>query len=1205
MKKMNYLNHFPSEPMKNSLLKHIKNRILVLDGAMGTMIQQYKLTEEDYRGSLFANHLSPLKGNNDLLVLTKPDVIREIHEKYLEAGADIIETNTFNAQQVSLSDYGMEYKAYEINKVAAQIAKTAAQKFITQNPDRPRFVAGSIGPTNKTASLSPDANNPGFRNVTYDDLVKAYSEQIEGLIDGGVDLLLIETIFDTLNAKAALYATQEVFNERKIQLPVMVSVTVSDASGRTLSGQTLEAFLISVCHFPVFSIGLNCAFGAKQIEPYLEEISKLANCYVSIYPNAGLPNQFGGYDESAEDMAKIIGTFAKKGWVNIVGGCCGTTPEHIRAFSKELQHYTPRIVPVFSPVTRLSGLEPLHITKETNFINIGERTNVAGSKKFADLIKAKKYEEALSVARQQIENGAQIIDVNLDEGMIDAETEMPLFLNWLTSDPDVSKVPVMIDSSKWTVIENGLKCLQGKAIVNSISLKEGEEIFKERANKIKQFGAAAIVMAFDEEGQATTFKKKIEVCKRAYTILTEQLYFNPADIIFDPNILTIGTGIKEHNAFAIDYINTCRWIKENLPYAKISGGISNLSFAFRGNDAIRQVLHSVFLYHAIQAGLDMGIVNAGALPVYDDLDPKIRELAEDLILNRRPDATERILEAAINLKNTPENESTKDSWRNLPIKERIPLSLVKGISDNISKDIEEALKIYPSPLAIIEGPLMSGMGQVGELFGTGKMFLPQVMKSARVMKKAVEILQPLLLKNNTKGQVSTKAGKILFATIKGDVHDIGKNIAGIIMACNNYEVIDLGIMIPRETILDAAIKNNVDIVGLSGLITPSLDEMISVAQGMEERGLKIPLLIGGATTSKIHTAVKIAPVYSGPVIHIKDASQCAGVVSELLHSSKKESFIKSVQKEYEQIRADHEQRINRKKSISLEEAYKNRFRFDVTKAKISEPKQRGIQIIKDFPVEDLIPLINWAYFFHEWKFKGTYPVLLNDAEKGPEAKKLLTDAEAMLRNICNKKMIVANAIVGIFPAKSDMNNIHINTDHHSEIIAFQRNTEIKENNEPNLCLSDFIAPAEYNVQDYIGLFALTSGFEVEKWENDFKKSGDDYSAIMLRILADRLAEAFAEVLHQKVRKEIWGYSPNENYTVEELFAGKYQGIRPAPGYPACPDHTLKKQIFNILDAEKNTGIKLTETFSMIPFASVCGFYFAHPESRYFGISLEK
>jgi 5-methyltetrahydrofolate--homocysteine methyltransferase len=1165
---------------------------------MGTMIQRYKLTEEDYRGTRFLNHSASLKGNNDLLVLTKPEVIQEIHEKYLEAGADIIETNTFNAQRVSLSDYKMESLAYEMNFEAAKIAKKATSKY--NNSEKPRFVAGSIGPTNKTASLSPDVNNPAARNVTYDELVVAYSEQIQGLMDGGVDAILIETIFDTLNAKAALYAVEEVFNEKNIRLPIMISVTITDNAGRTLSGQTLEAFLISISHADLFSIGLNCAFGAKQIEPYLEELSRKASFYVSVYPNAGLPNQFGAYDESAEEMAKTVSTFAKKGIVNIVGGCCGTTPQHINAIANAVKDYAPRIVPVFEPLTKLSGLESLIIREDSNFINIGERTNVSGSMKFAKLIRENKYEEALLVARQQIENGAQVFDVSLDDGMIDAETEMPLFLRWVSSDPDVAKAPIMIDSSKWSVLENSLKSVQGKVIVNSISLKEGEEQFLERAKKIRQYGAAAIIMAFDEEGQATTCQRKIDVCKKAYDLLTQKINFPPEDIIFDANILTIGTGLAEHNNFAIEFLDAIKWIKENLPYAKTSGGISNLSFAFRGNEAIRQVLHSVFLYHAIKAGLDMGIVNAGALPVYDQIDEKIKTLAEDLIFNKRPDATERILEAALNLKSELISDSSINEWRTLSVEERLGHALVKGIADFIDEDIAEMLTVLPQPIDIIEGPLMTGMSKVGELFGSGQMFLPQVMKSARVMKKAVALLQPLLEQQSLSAN-SSKAGKILIATVKGDVHDIGKNIAGIILSCNNYEIIDLGIMVPRETILNEAERLNVDMVGLSGLITPSLDEMIYVAKGMEERGMKIPLLIGGATTSKIHTAVKIAQAYSGAVVHVKDASLSAGIVSDLLNPERKEEYLKKLYSEYEELKTNHLKRVENKKEISEQDAFLNRFRFDVTKADIIKPAVIGVKVIKNISIKELIPLISWAYFFHQWQFKGAYPALLNDTEKGKEAKQLLLDAKNLLNRIAEEKLLSADAVIGIFPAYSEKNKVYFNSNENSiKEIEFPRNREPKDDSQPNLCLSDFIAPKELNITDYIGMFVTTAGIGAEKIEKQFKDAGDEYSALMVRILADRLAEALAEYLHEKIRKEIWAYSPNENVNIEEMLKEKYRGIRPAPGYPSCPEHKLKEIIFNELNVTENIGASLTESYSMMPAATVSGFYFAHPEARYFG-----
>lgn len=1183
--------------MKTHVQEIIKERILVLDGAMGTMIQRYNLNEENYRGQRFQNHLSSLKGNNDLLVLTKPEVIQEIHEKYLEAGADIIETNTFNAQKVSLSDYKMESLAYEINFEAAKIAKKAILKY--NSPDKPRFVAGSIGPTNKTASLSPDVNNPTARNVTYDELVIAYSEQISGLIDGGADLILIETIFDTLNAKAALYATEEVFKEKKIRLPIMISVTITDNAGRTLSGQTLEAFIISMSHANLFSIGLNCAFGAKQIEPYLEELSQKASCYVSVYPNAGLPNQFGEYDESAAEMAKTVATFAKKGLVNIVGGCCGTTPQHINAIANAVKEYSPHIVTVFEPLTKLSGLEPLTIRKESNFINIGERTNVSGSMKFAKLIREHKYEEALLVARQQIENGAQVFDISLDDGMIDAETEMPLFLRWVSSDPDVAKAPIMIDSSKWTVLENSLKTVQGKVIVNSISLKEGEEAFLERAAKIRQYGASAIVMAFDEEGQATTYQRKIDVCKRAYDLLIHKINFPPEDIIFDANILTIGTGLAEHNNFAVEFLDAIKWIKENLPYAKTSGGISNLSFAFRGNEPIRQVLHSVFLYHAIKAGLDMGIVNAGALPVYDQIDEKIKGLAEDLIFNRRADATERILKAALNLKSELVSDASVNEWRNLSVEERLAHALVKGIADFIDEDIAEMLKLLPKPIDIIEGPLMNGMSKVGELFGSGQMFLPQVMKSARVMKKAVALLQPLLEQQNLSSG-SSKAGKILIATVKGDVHDIGKNIAGIILACNNYEIIDLGIMVPRETILNEAEKLNVDMIGLSGLITPSLDEMIYVAKGMEEREMKIPLLIGGATTSKIHTAVKIAEEYSGAVVHVKDASLSAGIVSDLLSNERKEDFLKKLYSEYKELRTSHLKRQENKKEITEQEAFANKFKYDVTKAGIVKPSFLGVKVIKNISIKELIPLISWAYFFHQWQFKGAYPALLNDTEKGKEAKQLLLDAQNLLIKIADENLLSADAVLGFFPAYSEGNNVFLNSSDKFYKIEFPRNKEPKDQGQPNLCLSDYIAPKELKITDYIGMFVTTAGIGADKIEKQYKEAGDEYSALMIRILADRLAEALAEYLHEKVRKELWAYSPNENVNVEEMLKEKYRGIRPAPGYPSSPEHKLKEIIFKELNVTENIGAILTESYSMYPTATVSGFYFAHPEARYFG-----
>ncbi len=1183
--------------MNDSIKDILAKRILVLDGAMGTMIQQYKLREEDYRGVRFGNHPVALKGNNDLLVLTRPEIILEIHEKYLAAGADIIETNTFNAQRISLADYGMEHLAYEINVQASKIAKKATEKFSTS--EKPRFVTGSIGPTNKTASISPDVNNPGFRTVSYHDISQAYAEQVRGLMDGGCDILLVETIFDTLNAKACLYAIREVFAEKGRELPVMISVTITDASGRTLSGQTPEAFLTSVSHFPMLSVGLNCALGARQIKPFLEELSQKSSAYISVYPNAGLPNQFGGYDETPAQMAEIIKEFADLKIVNIVGGCCGTGPEHIRLMAEIVKGAIPRKPEKPNPVTRLSGLESLTIKKDSNFINIGERTNVAGSKKFARLIREKKYEEALSIARQQIESGAQVIDINLDDGMLNAEEEMEIFLRLISSDPDISRVPVMIDSSKWTVIEKGLQNIQGKPLVNSISLKEGEKEFLLRAEKIRQYGAATIVMAFDEKGQATDYGSKIRVCERAYKLLTEKLSFPPEDIVFDCSILTIGTGMAEHNSFAVDFINAVKWVKENLPHTKTSGGISNLSFSFRGNDKVREAMHAVFLFHAVNAGLDMGIVNAGALPVYDDIEPELRSHCEDLILNRRKDATERLLSFAETLKDSAGEEIKKESWRELPVHERLVHSLIKGIPDFIDEDIREALKEFPEALQIIEGPLTDGMNKVGDLFGAGKMFLPQVMKSARVMKKAVTVLQPIIEKQRRSG--SKKAGKIILATVKGDVHDIGKNIAGVILACNNYEVIDLGIMVSKEKIVSAAKEHGADIIGLSGLITPSLDEMVAVAEEMEKEKMDIPLVIGGATTSKIHTAVRIATAYSGPVIHVRDASRSIAIVAGLLDANRRTETEKILQAEYEQIRKDFAEGRNIIKKISLESARANSFKWNKKEAEIVCPAKPGITVYKDHPLESLISFIDWTFFFHQWRINGKYPAIFSDPVKGPEAKKLFDDAQALLQCIVKEKMLTAKGVAGIFEAKSIKEDVILQPSPGKETLHFLRNCDEKESGQPNLCLADFIAPEKSGVKDHIGMFAVTAGLGIEKWEKKFKENGDDYSATLLKTLADRLAEAFAEFLHKEVRTKIWAYSPDENISVEDLHKGTYRGIRPAPGYPACPVHEEKATIFRILDATKNTGIQLTETFAMNPGASVCGYYFAHPGARYFGV----
>lgn len=1185
-----------------NLIIELKHRVLVLDGAMGTMIQRYHLSEEDYCGKQFKGHAQLQKGNNDLLSLTKPDIIKEIHRLYLEAGADIIETNTFSATRISMADYGMEKQVYEMNYQSAKIASEIAATFAKENPSKPRFVAGSIGPTNKTASMSPDVNDPSFRAVTFDELADAYAEQVRGLIDGGVDILLVETIFDTLNAKAALFAIEQVFDEKKLRLPVMVSVTIADKSGRTLSGQTVEAFLNSVAHSDLLSIGLNCAFGAQQMLPYIEEISAKIPFYVSAYPNAGLPNQFGGYDESPAQMAEFVKEFVDRRLVNIIGGCCGTTPEHIKLFADLARTAKVRLRPAKNPVTRLSGLEPLTITKESNFINIGERTNVAGSQKFAKLIVEKKYEEALKVARQQIEDGAAVIDINMDDAMLDAEKEMVKFLNLLSAEPDIAKVPLMIDSSKWTVIEAALKCIQGKSIVNSISLKEGEKIFKERAARIRRYGAAAIVMAFDENGQATTFERKRSICKRAYEILTREVGFPPEDIIFDPNILTIGTGMDEHNHFAMDYISAVKWIKENLPFCKTSGGISNLSFAFRGNNAVRDVIHSVFLFHAIQAGLDMGIVNAGALPVYDEIPAELRELAEDLVLNRRPDATERLTEFAHQLKDGSKKVIKTDEWRSLPVIERLKHSLIKGIADHIEADILEARPQFERALDLIEGPLMEALNVVGDLFGCGKLFLPQVVKSSRVMKKAVSVLLPYIEQEKKQGGKSS-AGKVVLATVKGDVHDIGKNIAGIVLSCNNYEVIDLGVMVSSEKILEAVRKENADILGLSGLITPSLDEMVHVAKEMERQVMKVPLLIGGATTSKIHTAVKLAPEYSSPVVYVRDASRSVAVLGNLLSDDLKTPYIENLNKEYSDLRAIHAGGQASVKHISLAEARKNKLNIDWNRSPVYAPKKPGITLLSDYPVDEIKEYINWNFFFQVWQIKGKFPQLLNDIHFGDQATILYNDARKMLRVVAAKKMLRANAVLGLFPANAVGDDIEVYTDETRRqvktVLHQLRQQNAKTDSGHNLCLADFVASKESGIKDYVGAFTVAAGIGLEKWTRYFEENNDDFEIILLKALADRLAEAFTELVHQKVRRELWGYAPDEKLEPEELFAEEYQGIRPAYGYPACPDHAEKRKIFDLLHAEESTGVTLTENFAMNPVSSVSGLFLAHPQSKYF------
>ena len=1210
---------------RTELLKSIANqRILLLDGAMGSMIQQYKLSEEDFRSDRFSEHNSSLQGNNDLLSLTQPDIISTIHKQYFEAGSDIVSTNTFNANNISQVDYNMPELAYEMNKVSAELAVAAAAEFST--PEKPRFVAGALGPTNKTASLSPDVNNPGYRAVSFDDLVSTYAEQASGLLDGGVDILLLETIFDTLNAKAALFGISQELEKRGIaDFPIMVSVTVADASGRTLSGQTLEAFLISVSHIPLFSIGLNCSFGAGALRHYVEDMGRRTEFLISAYPNAGLPNQFGEYDETPEEMTPQILEYLKDGLVNIIGGCCGTTPEHIASFAHYLKDAKPREIPQITTTTRLSGLEPLIITPETNFVNIGERTNVSGSKRFARLIRDEKYEEALSVAREQVEGGAQVIDINMDDAMLDAEKEMVTFLNLMSAEPDISRLPFMIDSSRWNVLEAGLKCLQGKCIVNSISLKEGEEEFLDHAKKVKRYGAAVVIMAFDETGQADSFERRIEICSRAYKLLTEEINFPPEDIIFDPNVLAIATGIEEHNNYAVDFIKTAKWIKANLPHARISGGISNLSFSFRGNDHVREAIHSVFLYYAIRAGLDMGIVNPGMLQIYDEIEPDLLELVEDVVLNRREDATERLIDKAESYKvNAGDVVVKQDAWREEPLIKRLHHSLVRGIADFIEEDLAEAQTQYPFSLDIIEGPLMDGMNIVGDLFGSGKMFLPQVVKTARVMKKAVAWLQPFIEEEKrASGQEPTKAGKIIMATVKGDVHDIGKNIVGVILACNNYEIVDLGVMVPADRILSEAELQEADIIGLSGLITPSLEEMANVAKEMERRGIKKPLLIGGATTSAVHTAVKIDPFYSGPVVHVKDASKSAQVVSALMSPRDHDRFVKEKRDEYERLRKLNDNKKERP-YLSIEDARKKKYEVDWEKSPVVPPQQPGIHIFDDLDVDEIIPFIDWTFFFHAWRLTGNYDGMDDvlqgtlsekdwlagfkkeeSKEKAYEALKLYRDSRAMLEKIKKDKMLVPRAVIGLFPANSVGDDIEVYDPKSPDKVLSTfyniREQQEKPGKKNYYCLSDFVTSKESGIKDYIGGFAVSAGEGIEKWLKLYEEDEDDYSSILLKSLADRLAEALAEMIHFKVRREFWGYQPNEEFNHDDLIRERYRGIRPALGYPACPDHSDKRTLFDLLQAEKNAGISLTEHFSMYPNASVSGIYFAHPEAIYFGV----
>jgi 5-methyltetrahydrofolate--homocysteine methyltransferase len=1186
----------------------LARRILVLDGAMGTMIQSYGLGERDYRGDRFSAWPRDLKGNNDLLSLTQPSIIRAIHSAYLEAGADILETNSFNSTAISMADYGMEDLVYELNHASAHIAREVADEFERRAPDVPRYVAGVLGPTNRTASLSPDVNDPGFRNVRFDDLVTTYGEAIRGLLDGGADLLLVETIFDTLNAKAALFAIDAHFAATGVRVPLMISGTITDASGRTLSGQTTEAFWNSVAHGRPLSVGLNCALGAKALRQYVQELSRIAPVFVSTHPNAGLPNEFGQYDESPEYMAGILREFAESGLVNLVGGCCGTTPAHIKAIAEAVAGLPPRRPAAPPPRLRLSGLEPLAVGPESIFVNVGERTNVTGSRRFAKLILAGEYEAGLEIARQQVESGAQMLDVNMDEGMLDSQAAMTTFLLLIAGEPDISRVPVMIDSSKWSVIEAGLKCVQGKGVVNSISLKEGEEAFVRQATLVRRYGAAVIVMAIDEQGQADTADRKVAICQRAYRILTEQVGFPPEDIIFDPNIFAIATGIEEHNNYAVDYIEATKRIKQDLPHVLVSGGVSNVSFAFRGNDPVREAIHSVFLYHAIEAGMDMGIVNAGQLLIYSDIPPDLLERVEDVVLNRRPDATDRLLEVADSVRGQVAAQATDLAWRNAPVTERLAHALVEGIADYIVEDTEEARHQAERPIHVIEGPLMDGMNIVGDLFGAGKMFLPQVVKSARVMKRAVAHLIPYIeaekLARGDESEAKSN-GRVLLATVKGDVHDIGKNIVGVVLQCNNYEVIDLGVMVPCARILETARKEAVDIIGLSGLITPSLEEMSFVAGEMQREGFTIPLLIGGATTSRVHTAVKIEPNYKGPTVHVIDASRAVGVAGNLRSDALRPDYVAGVRAEYQDVRTQRGSRKAEERHQSIDDARKNRLQVDWKAETPPRPCFTGIRALNDYPLEELVPLIDWTPFFQTWELAGHYPAILTDPVVGPAASSLFKDAEQLLDRIVREGLLRARGVLGFFPANSVGDDIEIYADESrtgtKTTIHTIRQQMVKPPGRPNLALADFVAPRETGLPDHVGAFAVTAGVGIEEMVKRFEASHDDYNAILTKALADRLAEAFAERLHQRVRQEFWGYAPEESVDREGLIKERYQGIRPAPGYPACPDHTEKRILFDLLRVEQSAGITLTESFAMLPAASVSGYYFWHPQSQYFGV----
>lgn len=1177
-------------------------RILVLDGGMGTMLQKHKLGEVEYRGKRFADFAHPLKGNNDLLSITQPEIIRDIHRAYLDAGADFIETNTFNSTTIALADYHMSDLAYEFNLTGARLARSVVDEVNRLTPEIPRFVIGVLGPTNRTASISPDVNDPGFRNVSFDELAKAYFEAASGLVDGGADVLMIETVFDTLNCKAAIFALEQFFVARGRRWPVMISGTITDASGRILSGQTTRAFWHSVRHADLMSIGLNCALGPEALRPYVQELSKWADTLVSVHPNAGLPNAFGEYDETPEQMAATLQEFAREGYFNIVGGCCGTTPQHIRVIGDAVRKMQPRRIPVIPKACYLSGLEPLTIDKDSLFVNVGERTNVTGSIKFADLIRTDNYAAALDVARDQVMNGAQIIDVNMDEGMLDSEKAMVRFLNLIASEPDISRVPVMIDSSKWPVIEAGLKCIQGKGIVNSISLKDGEAAFLEKARLARQYGAAVIVMAFDETGQADTEDRKFEICARSYQLLIKEAKFPAEDIIFDPNIFAVATGIEEHNTYGVDFINAVRRIKKHLPYALVSGGVSNVSFSFRGNNPMREAIHAAFLYHAIQAGMDMGIVNAGNLAIYADVPAELLERVEDVLLNRRPDATERLLEIADTAKGQAVGKKEDLSWREKPVTERLSYALVKGINQYIVEDAEEARQLLQHPLKVIEGPLMDGMNVVGDLFGAGKMFLPQVVKSARVMKQAVAYLEPFMAEDKAKMQ---SKGKVLLATVKGDVHDIGKNIVGVVLRCNSYDIIDLGVMTPCEKILETATAENVDIIGLSGLITPSLDEMVHVAQEMQRLGYKQPLLIGGATTSRAHTALKIEPQFTGATVHVVDASRAVTVVSALLSAEQRDEYKAKIRTEYHDLRELHRNKKSETTLVSIAEARANPFKIDWSAYDPVPPTFLGVKKFTDYSLETLKQYIDWTPFFSVWELAGRFPGILQDKVVGASARQLFDDADIMLQKLIADKWLQANAVIGFYPANSVGDDIEIYADDtRKKVIArfcMLRQQSKKQAGKANMCLADFIAPKASGIADYIGGFAVTAGINMDAKLQEFADQHDDYNIIMFKALADRFAEAFAEHMHERVRKEFWGYAKDESFSNDQLVAEEYLGIRPAPGYPACPDHTDKPVLFRLLQAEANTGITLTESYAMHPAAAVSGFYFSHPESRYFGI----